>query len=78
MTVLDTVQHIIDGFNNKKVSLGVFLDLSKAFDTVDHDILKKKLYHYGIRGLALEWFSSYLHDRKQLVRVNDSNSQLSY
>ena len=43
----------------------------KAFDTIDHGILIKKLHHYGIRGTALKWFESYLSDRKQRVYVNN-------
>ena len=52
----------------------VFLDFSKAFDTVNHDILFETLYHYGIRGPTLQWFKSCLHERKQYVTYNDISS----
>ena len=48
----------------------VFLDLKKAFDTVDHDILLQKLQIYGINGLALNWLMSYLSDRIQYCQVS--------
>ena len=53
-----------------KYGCGVFIDLKKAFHTVDHSILLKKMDHYGIRGIALDWFSSNLSERKQYVSVN--------
>ena len=52
----------------------VFLDLKKAFDTVDHDILCKKLMHYGIRDRELSWFTSYLSNRRQYCRVDGIDS----
>ena len=55
---------------------GIFVDLQKAFDTVDHKILLHKLEYYGIRGVCNDWFKSYLSDRKQFVSINGYNSDL--
>ena len=52
----------------------IFLDFSKAFDTVNHAILIRKLGYYGIRGIASSWFSSYLNNRQQTVTVNNTTS----
>ena len=49
---------------------GVFIDLKKAFDTVDHDVLLDKLHHYGFRGIIISWFSSYLKNRTQTTQVD--------
>ena len=55
----------------------IFIDLKKAFDTVNHDILLKKLEEYGISGLELDWFTSYLHERKQFCKVNSTSSSIN-
>ena len=70
------VTQIIHGLNDKRSVIGVFLDFSKAFDTINHDILLSKLEHYGIRGKFLDLMTNYLQNRKQLVFNNDVQSDL--
>ena len=64
-----------NALDNSEFSAGVFIDLQKAFDTVDHKILIKKLEHYGIRGTCNNWFRSYLTERKQYVSINGFESE---
>ena len=72
---LDFVQSIEEAIESNQYAIGVFCDLSKAFDTLNHEILLQKLSHYGIRGTANEWFRSYLKDRKQYVELNNKKSK---
>ena len=67
INMTETIKSIID---NGQYGCGVFIDLQKAFDTVNHSILLKKLEHYEIRGTSLKWFTSCLIDRQQYVSVN--------
>ena len=70
LLITDKIQRAIeDGL----FSCGIFLDFSKAFDTVDHSLLLKKLTHYGIRGIANDWFASYLSNRRQHVTIGVLN-----
>ena len=73
--VLDIVNTILQNMDNGKFSCGVFIDLKKAFDTVNHEILLAKLENYGIRGVINSWFRSYLTDRKQTTEVNNVVSE---
>ena len=70
LLLTDKMQRSID---NGTYSCGIFLHLSKAFDTVDHKILLAKLEYYGIRGVPNDWFVSYLSNRKQFVSLPGTN-----
>ena len=65
---------IIKGKQEGLYTLALFIDLSKAFDTVDHEVLLNKLDKYGIRGVANNWFRSYLTDRKMRVKCTISST----
>ena len=67
--LLSLTENICDALGNNYFACGIFIDLQKAFDTVDHSILLNKLNHYGIRGKANDWFKSYLKTRKQYVSI---------
>ena len=72
--LIQITERIKETIDQKKYGCGIFIDLRKAFDTVNHEILLKKLDHYGIRGTALNWFKSYLSNRKQYVFHNGESS----
>ena len=76
MALIILIENLVNAIDNGKCAVGIFLDFQKAFDTVDHCILLDKLYFYGIRGQAFDWFSSYLHNRQQLVNYYGYESDL--
>ena len=73
ITITENINKTLD---RNKYGCGVFIDLKKAFDTVNHNILLQKLEHYGIHGDSIAWFKSYLSDRKQYVHINGINSEI--
>ena len=72
--LLEITEKIKEACDSVKYACGVFLDLQKSFDTVNHDILLKKLNYYGIREIANNWFCSFLSDRMQFTSINKSQS----
>jgi hypothetical protein len=76
--LLQLVDKISGSMDSRKTTIGVFIDLAKAFDTVDHQILFQKLEFYGVRGITLDWFHSYLSQRKQYVVLDKKSSTTSY
>ena len=74
---LELVDRIHSELDKKKYPFAVFMDLSKAFDTLNHSILLKKLEYYGIKGSELSWFQSYLTDRQQYVEMDQKKSSLA-
>lgn len=75
INLCDYVTHCLD---NGQVVLGMFVDVSKAFDSIDHTILLRKLLHYGVRGVAYSWFENYLSNRRQFVQSNNVSSNLHH
>ena len=73
---IDVMEYIYSSLEGGEYVFGIFKDLKMPYDTVSHDILLDKLKHYGIRGIALKWFTSYLKDRKLFISVNNVNSDI--
>ena len=77
LALIDLIDNISNSFDNRDYTIGVFLDLSKAFDTINHQILLNKLSFYGICGLQLTWFFNYLTNRQQYVNFKSTFSRRS-
>ena len=74
--ILQLLNQITDAFSQGKYTLGIFIDLSKAFDAVNHNILLEKLKAYGLQSENLKWFRSYLSNRKQFILYDDSKTEM--
>jgi retron-type reverse transcriptase len=74
--ILETIEYLKTAIDENKVTCAIFLDFSKAFDTIDHKILLDKMNSYGICRIAHEWFSSYISNRKQYVKVCETESSM--
>ena len=74
--ILEITENFKFAIDNGEITCGLFLDLSKAFDTVNHQILIDKLCKYGIRGTPLAWFTDYLSNRQQYVKIGNTESDL--
>ena len=72
--LIDIVNQVQSHFDEGMLSCGVFIDLKKAFDTIDHYILLQKLYHYCIRGIINDWFHSYLTERVKSTLIDSKVS----
>ena len=75
--LVSLTESIRKNLDERNLGCGIFVDLEKVFDTLEHDILLSKLEHYGVHGLANEWFKSYLLNRKQYVSINGYGSNLA-
>ena len=75
---LELTESISDSIDSKQQCAGVFIDLKKAFDTVDHKLLVEQLSFYGVRGIANMWLENYLMNRKQYVVVDNQASRMQF
>ena len=74
--ILEFMENVYDSFNDNKHYLAIFLDFSKAFDTISHEILLRKIEHMGFRGPIYRWIQSYLTNRKQFVNIGSKSSDI--
>ena len=74
LALSELVDRIYSDLDEKQIPIAIFIDLSKAFDTIDHTILISKLEHYGVENNELQWFISYMHNRQQYVEIENTKS----
>ena len=78
LALVAVIDDILNKLEKKDDVVGIYMDLSKAFDTLDHTVLLCKLQFYGLRGPVYEWIKNYLCDRKQIVKYNGIMSKPQY
>jgi len=76
LALIDVIDNILEHLDNYKHVIGIYLDLQKVFDTVNHRMLLYKLCNYGVRGVAYEWFCGNFSDRYQFTCVNQAESDM--
>ena len=76
LALIELCDNLYTHLDQHEVVVGMYFDLQKAFDTVDHKILLEKLYNYGIRGIVHDWFRNYFSNRRQFVAINNTCSNL--
>lgn len=75
--LFEYISEVLDTIDNNEIPLGIFLDLSKAYDTINHYILREKLERYGVRGMPLKWIVSYLSNRQQCVKITTQEKNIT-
>jgi len=76
LALIELIEKITSATENKQYTVRVFIDLSKALDTINHSLLLSKSFNCGIRGPAYQWLKSYLSNRQQFVQINGQKSEL--
>lgn len=75
MALMELMEELSSAIDEKKFAEGVFINLKKAFDTIDHNIMLEKMESFGVRGVGLKWLKSYIRNRSQYVQVGDAMSK---
>ena len=75
--IIEFPDYVYSSLDSEQRNIAVYLDFSKAFETVNHNILMSKLRHHGVRGVMQSWFESYLSNRKQYVSIKNCRSSMS-
>ena len=71
LSLINLVNTLLKAIDRGEITLGIFIDFKKAFDTINHSILSEKLEYYGIRGIVLQWFQNYLSNRSQVIVLQE-------